>query len=165
MRRSSESSTEQIGFELAQITSQAILRGLDNPRAIFEALGNKTPEARALQKNLREGKSERELILQAMAEGISALPKVALHLHRMVTRSRAFYRVAAQSYSDVARSLPPPPEPLPAPPAGHQAFDPTAPAERAGETVRKTRSPSAKETKPLRTGKTPRRPARSKMRN
>lgn len=97
-----------LGRELMEITSQAIMRGLDNPLPIERALDTNDEAVRVLLDEMREYTLLRKRIFDLMPKGEKSLQEIESVLQKMAMMNYKFYRVIAKRYSEISEELPEP---------------------------------------------------------
>ena len=101
---------DDLGRELMLVVAQSIMRKIDNPLIVQDALG-KTPRVRELLKQADSFQGLQKAIFEAMGSGALGLNRIADDLFNMAMQNHAFYNVAASRYSALAKKLPQPQSP------------------------------------------------------
>lgn len=112
---------DSLGRELMQVWAQSIVRGLDNPLVVEQALlgsrkgkaghRNLDPKSRRVLRDIRSYLHIQKRVFEGVCQGVSALPEIIAAVHEMAKLNHEFYKIVAEGYAELSGQLPPPPVP------------------------------------------------------
>jgi hypothetical protein len=100
-----------IGQELMQVRAQALIRYLDHPRTLRDAMGKHDPEVQSILERAEQFEEIEKKIFDAMLLGVTGLRQVTENLYELAQMNYDWYRKVSDSYCEMARSLSAPASP------------------------------------------------------
>ena len=99
---------DEIRDELMDIQAQSIIRRVDSPYVVRNALGRDDPAVRELMERATKWYELQPEIFKLMDEGPTSARAVVDKMHELAEINFLFYQIAARVYCDMSKTLEPP---------------------------------------------------------
>ena len=99
---------DEIRHELMDIQAQSIIRRVDSPSVVRNALGRDDPTVRQLMDRATKWYQLQPEIFRLMDEGPNSVNAVVDKMYELAEINFAFYKTVAQIFCDTAKTLEPP---------------------------------------------------------